>query len=108
MSCLKLHWPPSLSLYAPGDAGWQSDSDDAPVILSFPHRATRAGGNSQRDLLTRARLIHENRCCPICSRAAVVPVNAEPILMSRNQMPVPGSGAIVGFACDCCGHQWNA
>ena len=110
MSCLKLHWPLALSLYAQADAGWQSesDSDDAPVILSFPRLASRVGGHSQRDLLNRARIIHENRCCPICSRAAVVPVNAEPILMSGNQMPVPGTGALVGFACDCCGHQWDA
>jgi hypothetical protein len=109
-SCLKLHWPRSLSLYAPADARAHDDSDssDAPVILSFPRLAGRVGRSSQRDLLQRARLIHENRLCPICHRAAVVPVDAEPMLMSRDHMPIPGAGALVGFACDCCGHEWNA
>ena len=108
MSCLKLYWPPLLSLYAPAGAGAHNDVDsgDAPVILSFPR--SRAGASSQRELLDRARIIHENRCCPICNRAAVVPVNAEPMLMSRDHMPIPGASALVGFACDSCGHQWNA
>ena len=110
MSCLKLHWPPALSVYSPADDGLPgvNDSDDAPVILSFRRPSARLNGSSQRDLLARARLIHENRCCPICNRAAVVPVNVEPILKSRDQMPIPGTGALVGFECDCCGHQWNA
>jgi hypothetical protein len=119
MSCLKLHWPQSLSVYPPVDADWQSDSDgvdsegdDAPVILSFPRIARsitgRIGTHPQRDLLTRARIIHENRCCEECGRASVVPVDAEPALAYRDSMPVPGSGTLIGFACDCCGHEWRA
>ncbi len=107
-SCLKLHWPRTLSLYAPADVCDATDSGDAPVILSFPRRAARAGRSSQRDLLERARIIHENCCCPVCNRAAVVPVDAEPLLMSRDRMPIPGASRLVGFACDCCGHHWSA
>ena len=109
MSCLKLHWPLPLSVYSPVDAEWQSDSDDDPVILSFPRIAGRIGPHSypQRDLLTRVRIIHENRCCAECGRASVVPVDAEPALAFRDSMPVPGSGTLVGFACDCCGHEWK-
>ena len=115
MSCLKLHWPPSLSIYPPADAEWASDSDeggsqgdDAPVMLSFPRIIGRIGPNPQRDLLARARIIHENRICEECGRAAVVPVDAEPALSFRDSMPVPGSGTLVGFACDSCGHEWRA
>ncbi len=130
MSCLKLHWPQSLSVYPPVAAEWQddtsapgdsalgdsalgdSDGDDAPVILSFPRIVGSIGGRSgalpQRDLLTRARIIHENRCCEVCGRAAVVPVDAEPALAYRDSMPVPGSGTLIGFACDSCGHEWRA
>lgn len=110
MSCLKLHWPQSLSLYAPADAGWQSDSnsDESPVILSFPRRGVRNRPTSQRELLTRARVLYENRCCPVCQRAAVVPVDAEPAVAYRDSMAVPGSGQLIGFACDCCGHEWQA
>ncbi|HLJ11245.1 MAG TPA: hypothetical protein VKU82_08650 [Planctomycetaceae bacterium] len=108
MSCLKLHWPQTLSLYAPVDADWQSDSDEAPVILPFARSAAKIGRTRERDLLARARLIHENRNCPECGRASAVPVDAQPALMFRNHMPVPGSGTLVGFACDCCGHEWDA
>ena len=124
MSCLKLHWPLPLSVYPPVDAEWsrdsdrgdsdgrESDEDDAPVILSFPRISRsisgRIGKTPQRDLLTRARIIHENRCCLECGRASVVPVDAEPALAFRDSMPVPGSGTLVGFACECCGHEWRA
>jgi hypothetical protein len=116
MSCLKLHWPQTFSVYAPVDAApveseWQGGSDDdansGPVILSFPRIAGRIGPSRQHDLLTRARIIHENRCCEECGRAAVVPVDAEPALAFRDSMPVPGSGTLIGFACDCCGHEWR-
>jgi rubredoxin len=110
MSCLKLHWPQTLSLYAPADGEWSSDStgDDAPVILSFPRLSRRAARAPQRALLNRARTIHENRCCPVCGRAAVVPVDSERALMSRDHMPVPGTGMLLGFECDSCGHTWDA
>ena len=110
MSCLKLHWPQTLSLFAPADAEWQTgpESDDAPVILSFVRKAGRLGRNPQRSLLTRARLIHENRCCPECDRASVVPVDSEQALVFRDRMPVPGSGMLVGFECESCGHTWGA
>jgi len=125
MSCLKLYWPQtatfSLALYPPADADWHDDAidgdatgddaagdGDAPVILSFPGATSRMASGPQQELLSRARLLHQNRRCPICSGAAVVPVNAEPALMTRNHMPTPGNGAIVGFACDACGHSWDA
>jgi hypothetical protein len=103
MSCLKLYWPQTLSLYHPSDVEFGDDAvepngPDAPVILSFPRIAGRIGGGRQNDLLSRARLIFANRYCPECGRAAVVPVDAEATLMSRNHMPVPGTGRLVGFA----------
>ena len=120
MSCLKLHWPLSLSLYPPSVADWQPETDahdadasgDAPVILKFPRIADRIAGrigpNIQGDLLTRARTLHANRCCPDCGRAAVVPVDAEPAVAFRDSMTVPGTGNLIGFQCDCCGHEWEA
>lgn len=126
MSCLKLYWPqtyslfrsdaieesettecePSLRLASTDDSDWSDDSCD-PVLLQFPRIAGRIGVGREVDMLTRARMIHANRCCPECSRAAVVPIDAEPILMSRNRMPVPGTGRLAGFECDSCGHAWS-
>lgn len=108
MSCLKLHWPQALSLYPPSVSDWRDDSEEAPVILAFPRIAGRIGRNSQRELLERARMIHDNRCCPDCGRAAVVPVDAEPAVSYRDRLGAPGAGMIVGFACESCGHEWQA
>lgn len=108
MSCLKLHWPQTLSLYRPAETNWEGDAEDGPVILAFPRIAGRIHPSAQRELLNRARTLHENRCCPECGRAAVVPVDTEPALAYRDQTPVPGSGALLGFACDSCGHEWQA
>jgi hypothetical protein len=126
MSCLKLYWPRTFSLYRP-EGIEESDTEEcepsirlaatdesdwaeetcAPILLQFPRIAGRIGAGRQVDMLTRARTIHANRCCPDCGRAAVVPIDAEPILMSRNRMPVPGSGRLAGFECDACGHAWS-
>ena len=108
MSCLKLHWPQTLSVYPPSDSNWQSDSDETRMILAFPRNAGRIGRNSQRELLARARILYENRFCPDCGRAAVVPVDSQPALSYRDHLPVPGTGTIVGFACESCGHEWQA
>lgn len=110
MSCLKLYWPQTFSLYAPQDDAAEEcsvyDDGDA-VVLLFP-RSARRRQQGQQELLARARLIRENRTCPICNRAAVVPVNADQGVPAGNHMPVPGAGTIVGFECDCCGHTWEA
>ena len=110
MSCLKLYWPSTWALYAPSESEALPDDgvDEAPVILAFPSAQARRNRGDRLSILERARLIHENRCCPECHRAAVVPVDSEPAVMFRNQMPVPGAGTLLGFACDACGHEWPA
>ena len=32
----------------------------------------------------------------------------EQALLSRDHMPIPGSGTLLGFECEACGHEWNA
>jgi hypothetical protein len=122
MSCLKLYWPVALALYPPSISVWQppagdrgdgqaEDADDGPVILKFPGVqegiAGRIGPRPRLDPLERARILHANRCCPECGRAAVVPVDAEPAVAYRNAMAVPGDSQLIGFHCDGCGHEWE-
>ncbi|MBS0266048.1 MAG: hypothetical protein JSS02_29220 [Planctomycetes bacterium] len=124
MSCLKLHLPPvALSIYPPSRSEWgttveepleRDDAGDGPVILKFPGRdraiAGRIGPTDAclaEQPLARARLLHQNRCCPVCNRAAVVPVDDQPAVAYRNSLAVPGMGRLVGFECDSCGHSWD-
>lgn len=111
MSALRLYWPQPLSLFAPSDVDStdECDSDEVdPVILSFPRLASRMRGGSSIDLLQRSRMLHENRCCPHCGRAAVEPIENEPALMHRDHMPVPGTGELLAFRCSVCTHEWDA
>jgi rubredoxin len=112
MSCLRLYAPRQLALYWPAESveAPETDADESgPVILKFPRSRVAAGSTTApRDLLERARLLHENRCCPECGRAAVVPVEATDLLWSRNGLPIPGTGTLVGFQCEICEHEWDA
>jgi hypothetical protein len=58
------------------------------------------------DVLTRARALHENRCCPRCRRAGAVPLDLGDGDDRNAAMPVPGSATLVGFYCDGCGAEW--
>ena len=58
------------------------------------------------DVLTRARALHENRCCPRCRRAGAVPLDLGDGDDRNAAMPVPGSATLVGFYCDACGAEW--
>lgn len=111
MSCLRLYAPQNLALYWPAEPA-ESDvavaDEDGPVILKFPRtQPTARSANSNRTLLARARVLHENRCCPECGRAAVMPVEATDLLWSRNGLPIPGTGTLIGFQCDICNHEWE-
>lgn len=115
MSCLKLYWPhtfsTSLSVYWPADgdddhAALSEAGDEAdPVIIRIagarPARSIRSG------LLARARLLYENRRCPICDRAAVEPIESQASLKFRDNMPIPGTGELLGFRCNVCDHEWD-
>lgn len=95
MSCLKLYTAPhvrdAVILRFPGtvDADPMTDDEESAAVLD------------------RARLIHRNRLCQSCGRPAVVPMQSEDMLMSRNGLPIPGSGTLIGFHCDCCSHEWS-
>lgn len=112
MSCLRLYWPQRLSLYSPPETECDDRpseaSGDEPVILSFPRLESRVRGSGTLNLLARSRLIHQNRCCPDCGRASVELIESERLLMNYDQMPIPGTGTLVGFRCGSCGNEWDA
>lgn len=59
------------------------------------------------DPLMRARVLHENRCCPRCRRGGVIPVDLGDGDDRHPAMPVPGSATLVGFYCTACGAEWG-
>jgi hypothetical protein len=61
---------------------------------------------NRMDPLTRARVLHDNRCCPWCRRGGVIPLDLGDGDDRNRAMPVPGSSTLVGFFCDSCGAEW--
>ena len=122
MSSLKLFSPRTLSLFRPSVADWRPEVDDdpdGPVILRYPGAdvshsgriAGRIGPEVEADEiepLERARILHLNRTCPACGRAAVVPIDATSETNSSSWRTIPGAEKLLGFGCDCCGHTWNS
>lgn len=82
------------------------DLIDDPQILSFA--AFRDSRHSEPAITPpqRARAELRNRCCPICNRATVEPVELRNGRLGRNGRMVPGTGTLVGFSCQACGHEW--
>jgi hypothetical protein len=56
----------------------------------------------------RARLQHRNRACPICNRVTVESIELKDGQLGRNGRMIPGTGTLVGFGCNACGHEWPA
>lgn len=59
-----------------------------------------------RDPLWRARILHQNRCCPNCRRGGVIPLDLGDGNDDHRVMPVPGTSTLVGFYCSACGAEW--
>ena len=94
-----------LRLYDP-DAGNVGGSGEEPRILKFETAIHRIREPFSIDVLTRASIIYKNKFCRHCGAAAVAPVESEDIMLSRNGLPIPGSGTLIGFRCNGCNKQW--
>jgi hypothetical protein len=83
-----------------------------PLAESLRPSAPRTSTNdpplrtNRMDPLTRARVLHDNRCCPSCRRGGVIPLDLGDGDDRNRAMPVPGSSTLVGFCCDACGAEW--
>jgi len=116
MSRLKLFHPePDLSI--------AFDQDASPIILSFPlqnrlptaigrqttaRRSFPAFADPDDGILNRARLIHDNDCCPHCGRSAIAPLERNDAVLNRNDRPIPGTATLAGFHCRVCRFEWPA
>lgn len=76
-----------------------------PPILPFRPSATRS--SRRQDVVTRARLLFENRECPECGYPVVEPLELNDAVLGRNGRPIPGSATLVGFRCCGCDCEWS-
>lgn len=72
---------------------------EEPAILPFdPSNAA----------VERAKILHMNQSCPTCDVATILPLELNDRNYDRRNRQVAGTGTIVAFHCNGCGHQWPA
>jgi hypothetical protein len=101
MSDYRVVWPDEAV-----DHDFFSETEEAPVILQF-RVSPAAAGAERMDIITRARLLFENRCCPSCSYPVVTPIELNDAQFNRNRLPIPGTATLVGFRCAGCKTEWS-
>jgi hypothetical protein len=79
---------------------------DAPMILPFPRRS-RAEAPQKFDVVTRARILFENRRCCQCGYPVVKPVELDDALVNTTGLEIPGTATLVGFQCKSCDASWS-
>lgn len=84
------------------------DVEGEPRILSFATFAARVRSRQVMDVITRAKLEHDNQCCPACGRATVEPIEVGNASLNRNGAVIPRTASIAGFNCNACGNSWFA
>lgn len=96
MSEYRVYWPDE----AHGVA------EEEPAILQF-RLPTSQPSLSKMDVITRARLLFDNRACPNCHYPVVTPIELNDAQRNRNGLPVPGTATLVGFHCQGCQAEWS-
>jgi hypothetical protein len=96
MSALRVVWP-------------DEDLDGALAVAEPDILPISRGVRSSRrmDIISRARLLFENRSCPNCHYPVVLPLELDDATINRNGLPIPGTATLVGFHCSGCGDEWS-
>jgi hypothetical protein len=102
MSQYRIVWPDDV-LDEDGSAG---ETALEPVILQFRVTASRARFQPM-DIISRARLLFENRSCRSCGYPVVLPIELDDAQLNRNRQAIPGTASLVGFRCEGCRAEWS-
>ncbi len=99
MSRLSVYWPDECEHASAAIA-------KAPMILPFPRR-TPGDVPRQLDVVTRARILFENRRCRHCRYPVIEPLEHDDALVNSSGLEIPGTATLVGFQCRSCDATWS-
>lgn len=99
MSRLSVYWPDESDMASTAVA-------DARMILPFPRRS-RGETPLRLDVVTRARLMFDNRRCRHCAYPVVEPMELDDSLVNSSGLEIPGTATLVGFQCKSCDASWS-
>lgn len=93
---------------------WPDECEQAPVtkasvrmILPF-HQPREPQSPRQFDVVSRARILFENRRCKCCGYPVVEPVELDDALVNATGLEIPGTATLIGFECQSCEATWPA
>ena len=98
-----------LSVYWPDEADSAVATMDEPMILPFPNSRLGLRAHSEppiMDVVTRARLLFENRKCRGCGYPVVEPVELADSAVNHSGLAIPGTATLIGFRCNGCKNEW--
>ncbi len=97
-----------LSVFWPDECDAASAVAEYPMILPFPRRTLVGEKTAERmDVITRARILFENRCCRHCHYPVVEPMELDDGLVNSTGLEIPGTATLVGFQCHACDASWS-
>jgi hypothetical protein len=116
-----------LRVFCPDDEVECSGGEPRAFVVRFPglpQSAARSGSRVLRgtavpqaavstiselpEPVRRARMLFQNRCCPVCQYPVVHPLELTDAARNRRGRIIPGTATLVGFHCNGCGHEWRA
>jgi hypothetical protein len=102
MSRLSVYWPDECE-------STTVSSRIVPTILPFPRRdfADSRQSGDRMDIISRARLLFENRRCRHCAYPVVEPLELDDALTNSSGLEIPGTSTLVGFQCQSCDAKWS-
>jgi hypothetical protein len=100
-----------LSVFWPDEALSDLATADEPMILQFPRRRFASEPSSvspkAMDVVTRARVMYDNRKCRKCGYPVVEPVELSDSAVNLSGLAIPGTATLVGFHCRGCDAEWH-
>ncbi|MBI1346412.1 hypothetical protein GC163_08985 [bacterium] len=99
MSRLRVLWPDEVDT----DGGVALEE---PAVIPFGDAGEIAGHGPMFDVIERARLLYDNRCCPSCHYPVVEPIELADGVRNRKGQVIPGTATLVGFRCRGCRSEW--
>lgn len=104
-----------LSVYWPDELDSQVATMDDHMILPFPQtqslsasiRTSLSMQPSKMDVITRARVLFNNRQCQECGYPVVEPVELPDSAVNQSGLSIPGTATLVGFRCKGCSCEWS-
>jgi len=96
-----------LSVFWPDECDAAAAVAEYPMILPFPRQLGGDQSAPRLDIISRARILFENRRCRHCHYPVVEPRELDDGLVNSTGLEIPGTATLVGFQCRSCDASWS-